>query len=87
MGTLTAKQRDLLHQAGGDVLHLVDPDTEQQYVLVRAEIYDQLRSGQTEPDPREFYPALHRALRDEGWDDPQMDEYNRYGESRTDCGG
>lgn len=30
-------------------------------------------------DPRELYPLLHRALRDEGWDDPRMDEYNRYG--------
>lgn len=30
-------------------------------------------------DPRDLYPQLHRALRDEGWDDPRMDEYNRYG--------
>lgn len=30
-------------------------------------------------DPRDMYPLLHRALRDEGWDDPRMDEYNRYG--------
>lgn len=32
-----------------------------------------------EIDPREMYPLLHRALHDEGWDDPRMDEYNRYG--------
>ncbi len=30
-------------------------------------------------DPHDMYPLLHRALRDEGWDDPRMDEYNRYG--------
>lgn len=87
MTTLTTEQRNLLQQAGGDVLRLVDPDTQQQYVLMRAEIYDQLCTGNAELDPRELYPALHRALRDEGWDDPQMDEYNRYGEPRTDCGG
>jgi hypothetical protein len=33
----------------------------------------------TDLDPRAFYPALQRALRDEGWDGPQMDEYNRDG--------
>jgi hypothetical protein len=78
MATLTPEQRLLLQQAGGQMLRLIDPDTNEQYVLVPAEVYEQLRSGQTDLDPRELYPALHRALRDEGWDDPRMDEYNRY---------
>jgi hypothetical protein len=30
-------------------------------------------------DLRDMYPLLHRALHDEGWHDPRMDEYNRYG--------
>jgi hypothetical protein len=46
--------------------------------LVRAEVYEQLRSGHADLNPRDLYPALHRALQDEGWDDPQMEEYNRY---------
>jgi hypothetical protein len=79
MATLTTEQRTLLEQAGGEILRLIDPDTNQQYVLVRADVYEQLRSGQAELDPRELYPALHRALEDEGWDEPRMDEYNRYG--------
>jgi hemerythrin-like domain-containing protein len=79
VATLTPEQRKLIQQAGGEVLRLVDPDTSQQYVLVRAEIYEQLRSGHLDLDPRDLYPALHRAMRDDGWDDPQMDEYNRYG--------
>ena len=79
METLTPEQRKLLQQAGGQPLRLIDPDTNQQYILVRAELYEQLQSANTGLDPRDLYPALHRALRDEGWDDPQMDEYNRYG--------
>ncbi len=35
MATLTPEQRELLEQAGGEVLRLVDPDTNQQYVLLR----------------------------------------------------
>ena len=79
MTILTVEQRDLLKQSGGGPVRLIDPDTNQEYVLLRTEVYDQLRPVQTDLDPRDLYPALHRALRDEGWDDPQMDEYNRYG--------
>jgi len=79
MTELTTEQRQLLQQSGGQPVRLIDPDTKQQYMLVRAEVYDQLRSVQTDLDPRDLYPALHRALRDDGWDDAQMDEYNRYG--------
>jgi hypothetical protein len=78
MAILTVEQRELLKQSGGEPLQLVDPDTNQKYVLLRAETYDQLRSVLTDLDPRDLYPALHRALQDEGWDDPRMDEYNRY---------
>jgi len=79
MATLSAEQRNLLKQKNGEPLRLVDPDTNEEYVLVHAEVYDQLRAALTDLDPRDLYPALHRALRDEGWDDPKMDEYNRYG--------
>jgi hypothetical protein len=79
MPTLTVEQRDLLKQSGGEPVRLLDPDTNQEYVLLHAEVYNQLRAVLTDLDPRELYPALHRTLRDEGWDDPQMDEYNRYG--------
>jgi hypothetical protein len=79
MTTLTIEQRDLIKQTGGEPLRLLDPDTSQEYVLLPAEVYDQLRSALTDLDPRDLYPALHRALRDEGWDDLKMDEYNRYG--------
>jgi hypothetical protein len=79
MAVLTVEQRQLVKQSGGEPVALVDPDTNQEYVLLRTEVYDQLRSVLSDLDPRDLYPALHRALRDEGWDDPQMDEYNRFG--------
>ena len=79
MSTLTKEQCQLLHETGGEPLRLTDPDTNCEYVLVQAETYEQLRHLLSEFNPREMYPALHRALRDEGWDDPALDEYNRYG--------
>jgi hypothetical protein len=79
MATLTPEQLELLQEAGGEVLRLVDPETNQQYLLLRAEVYQELRSGHADFNPRDLYPALHRALQDEGWDDPLMEEYNHYG--------
>jgi hypothetical protein len=72
MAALTAEQRKLHKEAGGEVLRLSDPETNQDNVLVRAEVCEQFRSGHADLNPRDLYPALHRALQDEGWDDPQM---------------
>jgi hypothetical protein len=79
MTILSPEQRDLVRQSSGEAVRLVDPDTRQEYVLMRAEIYDQLQSFMPDLEPRDLYPALARALKDEGWDDPQVVEYNRYG--------
>lgn len=79
MVALTAEQRQLLHESHGEPPRLVDPDTALEYVLVEANRYDQWRAALAEMDPREFYPALHETLADEGWNEGQMDDYNRYG--------
>jgi CO/xanthine dehydrogenase FAD-binding subunit len=79
MATLTQEQRELLKQGGQEPLRLIDPESREEYVLLRAGAYARMQALLGDSDPREMYPALHRALRDEGWDDPQMDEYNRYG--------
>ena len=63
MATLTAEQRKLLDEAGGEVLRLSDPETNQGYVLVCAEVYEQLRSGHADLNPRDLYSALHRRCR------------------------
>lgn len=79
MATLTIEQRALLEVSRGEALRLVDPETNREYVLLLADDYDQLRSMATDLNARDFYPSLHRALENEGWNDPQMDEYNVYG--------
>jgi hypothetical protein len=44
MTGLTPEQRELVAQAGTRPVHLEDPETHQAYVLVRAEVYEQIRS-------------------------------------------
>ena len=74
---LTQEQRKELAKGAG---RLVDPETRQTYVLVREELYERFRSFLDVPfDPHEAYPAIDRAFA-EGWNDPRMDDYDRYEE-------
>lgn len=59
---------------------LLDPDTNMEYVLVRADLYDRLRvllSDDSDLDPRITYAAVDRVM-SEDWDDPRMAEYDDY---------
>jgi hypothetical protein len=75
---LTHEQRRELE--GADVPRVVDPETHQRYVLIREDVYERLK-GLIGSDfhPREAYAAIDRAFA-EGWDDPRMDDYDRYEE-------
>jgi hypothetical protein len=77
---LTPDQRRALERM--DIPRVVDPDTRKTYVLVREEIYEQVKSlfGE-EFQPSETYPAIDRAFAAD-WDDPKMDDYDRYEELR-----
>jgi hypothetical protein len=79
MSVLTPEQSQLIRESGGAPPRLVDPGTNRQYVLLEADAYDRLQSAfATDIDPRDLYPSLERTLQDEGWNDPHMDDYNRY---------
>lgn len=73
---LTSEQRRQLE--GAEVPRAVDPETRKTYVLVSEEVYERLK-GLLGGDfrPGEAYPAIDRAFA-EGWDDPRMDDYDRY---------
>jgi hypothetical protein len=48
MTRLTPEQRHLVEQAGTEPVRLQDPETDQTYVLIRADVYEQIR-GAAEP--------------------------------------
>jgi hypothetical protein len=66
--------------AGSDTPRAVDPETRRTYILVREEVYDRIK-GLLGDDlhPRDAYAAIDRAFA-AGWDDPRMDDYDRYDE-------
>jgi hypothetical protein len=79
---LTEQQQQAL-DAESEPRRLVDPRSQTTYVLVRADIYERPKSLLEDDDfhPRDAYPAIDKAFA-EGWNDPKMDDYDRYEELR-----
>ena len=76
---LTEEQRRELEKAEPVVM---DPVTREEYVLVRREVYARLKAILTDDaDQRDTYAAVDRAFAP-GWDDPKMDDYDRYEDHR-----
>jgi hypothetical protein len=75
---LTEEQRREL--VGIDVPRILDPQTGKTYVLVSEEVYDRLKGLLGEEfHPCEAYRAIDRSFA-AGWNDPKMDDYDRYEE-------
>jgi len=78
MTTLTPELRKALEAAGDQPVVVVDPETNQQYVLLRAECYERLHHffEQGSLSRPEQEALLRQAGERAGWDDPEMDIYN-----------
>jgi len=79
---LTEEEKRELRQTNGKPVRLTDPETKQEYVLIRAEAYDRLKAllyDDSDPDVAAGYPLADEVMK-EDWDDPKMVEYDRYDE-------
>lgn len=76
---LTQELHQALSQQHGQPLQVEDPVTNAKYMLIALEVYERLQQAvaydASEPDPREFYPAFYRAVKDD-IDAPGMEEYD-----------
>ena len=76
---LTVQQLRAVNQ--GEPLRFVDPDVGQEFVVVRADVFDRVKLlfDDTDLDPREALPLVWQAMQ-EDWEDPSMDVYDNYPE-------
>src|SRR5262249_41885757 len=84
MFQLTPEQWREIHQAG-DPVRVADPETKQEYVLLRAEIYARLKELLYDDSPwtaEETLQLLAESGKQAGWDAPEMDLYDHYDENR-----
>jgi hypothetical protein len=78
MVEITPQQRQALAESGQAPVRLMDPNTQREYIMLPADVYVRLESLLGDDiDPATVYPAIDRAFA-EGWNDPKMDDYDRY---------
>jgi hypothetical protein len=78
---LTADQKQAI--ARGETVRLVDPDTEVECVVVRADVYERVKSLVYDDSPlseEERLFAIREAGKRAGWDDSELDVYEQYRE-------
>ncbi len=71
--------QDAVRTSQGQPIRLADPDTHEEYVVLRAAAYDQLQARIYDDTPmtsEEKQALVLKAGLRAGWDDPAMDVYN-----------
>lgn len=69
--------KEQLDQAkSGQAVEVADDGDE--FVLVRKDVFDRVRSVIEEWDPRDAYPLVNEAMRDDDAKDPLLDTYQKY---------
>ena len=81
---LTEQQQQALESQTESVPRIVNPRTKQTYVLVREDLYERVKELVEGEDltADEKLLLLAESGRRAGWDDPIMDDYDNYDESR-----
>jgi hypothetical protein len=82
---LTEEQRRKLREVNGESIVLIDPETKQEYVLLRADVYERLKRlvyDDSPPTDEEKRRQLAESGKRAGWEDPEMDVYDDYDENR-----
>jgi hypothetical protein len=81
--TITEQQRQALHETSdaGPVI-VIDPTTNAEYVLVRADIFGQLQAWMSDMEPQEAYPIVDQIMADDDLHDPTLDSYQDNSHSR-----
>ena len=65
-----------------DPVHLIDPNTSEVYILLRADDYERVRSLLDEDfEVCDAYAAQLASAMRAGWGDPAMDDYDNYDEA------
>jgi hypothetical protein len=79
MLTMPKELQQAVRDSHGRPLRLTDPETHAEYVLLQADMYDQLHGlldHETPLTPDERRAVLIQAGLRARWDDPEMDVYN-----------
>lgn len=49
-----------------------------EFILIRKDVYDRVRYAADDMDPRDAYPLVNEAMREDDARDPLLDSYEKY---------
>jgi hypothetical protein len=79
---LSDELRLALEQEGGSPVHLVDTTTNEGYVIMRIDQYEKVKlvfeRDDQDFDPREAYPFVDEAMREDDTNDPALESYQSF---------
>lgn len=78
---LSEDLRQAIDEHGGAPLRVVDAATNVNYVILRADQYEKVRTvfeREEDFDPREAYPFIDEAMREDDANDPTLESYQTY---------
>lgn len=79
MITMPKELQQAVNQSQGQPIRISDPDTHDEYIVLRAEVFDRIENFVYQDVPltsEEKQNLLIQAGLRAGWDDPEMDIYN-----------
>jgi hypothetical protein len=76
--TLTNEQVQAV--MGGEPVPIVPPEVGQECVMLRRDVYDQLReaSSTSDFDPASYYSIIGEVMAEDDANDPALDSYQKY---------
>lgn len=77
MVVMNSELQQAIHDAQGEPVQLVDPITNQRFIVLPDAVYQQLQDAAA-VDAAIGYEAFARVAGPHGWDDPEMDIYEEY---------
>jgi hypothetical protein len=84
MVELSIEQHEAIVSGGKEPVRAYDPATNHEYVILRAELFDRVKSLLLDDDwAQDAYTAAMPALAREGWDDPRMSVYDAMDPRKT----
>jgi hypothetical protein len=78
--TLSDQQRQAIHEANdAGPVTVIDPATNAEYILVRADIFAQMREWMNDLEPQEAYPLVDRIMAEDDAQDSTLASYQNTG--------
>lgn len=78
---LTEQQK--LELRKGNNVRVSDPDTHEEFVVVRADVFERIKSLLQDDWSEDAYRAALEVFARDGWDDPRMDVYDHLDPRRS----